>query len=189
MRVFVGIKITSSIMEKLKEVLSFLQEYRNQIRTVRPENLHITLKFLGNITHNMYSQFSENLQNSITEFSPFEVAIEGIGFFPSKNRARIIWVGIKKNNPLENLYKIVEDSAEKINILPDNKKFHGHITVGRIKTDIHPNLINAIEEKFKERNWENMRVENITIFESILHPDGPKYKELKTMTLGGTENG
>jgi len=189
MRVFTGIKITSSIMEKLKEVPSSLQEYRNKIRTVRPENLHITLKFLGNITQDMYSKFSEILKNSITNFSPFEVAIEGIGFFPSKSRAKIIWVGIKENILLENLYKIVENSAEKINILPDDKKFHGHITVGRIKTDIHPNIINAIEEKFKERNWGDMRVENITIFESILHSDGPEYKELKNMTLGGTKNG
>lgn len=187
MRVFSGIRITSSITENLKELLFALQEYKDKIKIVPSENLHITLKFLGNITSDMYLQFSKILRSLISDFSPFTVEIKGIGFFPNIKRARVIWAGTQEGISLEKLYRAAENAAQKINIPPE-KFFHGHITVGRIKTTLNPDVLNTLEKNFQNRIWGKMIVDRLTIFESVLHPDGPKYKELGNIILGGIKN-
>lgn len=188
MRVFSGIRLTSSITEHLKELLSALQEYKDRVKIVHSENLHITLKFLGNITSDRYLQFSKILRSSISEFSPFTVEIKGIGFFPDIERARVIWAGTREGGSLEKLYRAAENAAQKISIPPE-KFFHGHITVGRIKTTLKPDVLNTLVKKFQDRTWGEMLVDSITIFESVLHPDGPAYKKLENIIIGGVKNG
>ncbi|HPP66781.1 MAG TPA: RNA 2',3'-cyclic phosphodiesterase [bacterium] len=189
MRAFSGIKIADNIIKSLEELLLTLQQYKDRIKIVRQENLHITFKFLGNISNNLYREFVKNLQDSVSRISPFTVEISGIGFFPDKKRARVIWVGICQNKNLLELYKTTEDSAKRINIQPEKKPFQGHITVGRVKLPLMPGVVDNLEKKFQNKIWGKMAVKNITIFESILYSDGPIYKELETITLGGSKNG
>ncbi len=184
MRIFSAVKIENGVIKEITKLLEIINRHRDKIKVVPSKNLHLTLRFLGNINQEMCENFSNELSKSCSGLKPFSINIHGIGFFPSRRKARVIWVGIDENPVLRKIYIFTENAAEKIGLKPENK-FQGHITVGRIKTDLSPDIINELEKNFHDRPWGEMIVRKITIFESILHPEGSEYRELINIPLGG----
>jgi len=188
MRVFTGIELSTELEQNIKKLLKVLEQYNDKIKLVSPKNLHITLRFLGNINQQEYEEFSNILLSTVPPVKKFQVELNGIGFFPSKSKPRVIWVGVDKNERLKQLYQITENAARKIG-LPEENRFQGHVTAGRIKYSINPEIISKIENEFGKTCWGKMIVDHITIFESTFHQQGPEYKQLLNIPLGGNENG
>ncbi|MCM8764053.1 MAG: RNA 2',3'-cyclic phosphodiesterase [Candidatus Omnitrophica bacterium] len=188
MRIFAAIKIDNELVNEISNLLKTIEEYKDKIRTVSSKNLHLTLRFLGKVTDEMYYVFSNKLAEGYSFFYPFVINLRGVGFFPDRNRPRVIWVGVEENPILKKTYLVAEQAARDIGLPPENK-FQGHITAGRVKTVISTNVVKNIEGTFGNRFWGSMDVKEIAIFESILHPDGPEYKELTNIPLGGKQNG
>lgn len=184
MRIFSGIKIEDEIVNEIKKLLNTIEKHKDRIRIVPPKNLHLTLRFLGNINEEKYARFSEKLSILCSKLEVFQINIAGLGFFPHKNKARVIWVGVEDNPNLMKVYLATEDAAHEIGLPPENK-FKGHITVGRIKNFLPSEIINEIERKFRDCFWGKMMVKKITIFESVLHPEGSEYRELLNIPMGG----
>ncbi|HOK79273.1 MAG TPA: RNA 2',3'-cyclic phosphodiesterase [bacterium] len=181
---FSGIKLTDEVTDEMEQIIVMLSEHKNIIKVVPAKNLHITLRFLGNIDEEKYQEFLFNLENAFNSLTPFYVDIQGIGFFPNKKHIRVIWAGVENHPSLSLIHDIVENAATKIGLPPDNK-FHAHVTVGRTRSQITLHLVQELEAKFQNKRWGKIKVDHITIFESVLHQTGPEYKELAQIPIGG----
>ncbi|MCM8814631.1 MAG: RNA 2',3'-cyclic phosphodiesterase [Candidatus Omnitrophica bacterium] len=188
MRVFSAVKIQNELVDEISSLIELIEKYKDRTRVVPARNLHLTLRFLGNINDEVYSSFLKKISDRYRFFERFSVNVRGIGFFPNKNHPRIIWVGVEENTALREVYLVAEQAARDVGLPPENK-FTGHITVGRIKSSIPADAVKNIEKNFKNRFWGKMIIEEITVFESKLAPGGPEYRELANIPLGGGKNG
>ncbi|MCM8821318.1 MAG: RNA 2',3'-cyclic phosphodiesterase [Candidatus Omnitrophica bacterium] len=188
MRIFAAIKIDNELINEISNLLKAIEKYKDKIKTVSSRNLHLTIRFLGEVSDELYPVFSNKLAEAYSFFYPFVINLRGVGFFPDKNRPRVIWVGVEENPILKKIYFVAEKAARDIGLEPENK-FQGHITAGRVKSVISTDAVKNIEENFGNRFWGMMTVKEITIFKSILRPEGPEYKELVNIPIGGKQNG
>ncbi len=186
MRTFVAIEIEQNLKEKIYKFITTSQAQikSNKISWVKKENLHVTLKFIGEIEEKKVENIKEVLNKLIKNFTQFSFSIRNIGVFPDVKKPRVIWLGIEdKTKILGLLSKEIEDELFKIGLPKENKEFVSHLTIGRIK-----NLTNVSEiEKYIRGNpntdFGENKVEFITFFQSILKPEGPTYIPIEKFYL------
>lgn len=169
-----------------KNIENFIKDLKNSdaiIKLVEPENIHLTLKFLGEINENKIIEIENLLKNITIGIKPFKFILEGVGVFPNRNYVKIIWIGIKNTD-------IIEKLSEKINheintIIPDIKsqKFIPHITIGRIKSAKNKEKILDIADKYQNQKFSEIIVESIKLKKSELTPKGPIYNDIITIKL------
>lgn len=150
----------------------------SSVRWVNKENLHITMKFLGETEKK--AAIEEKMKEIRKEFSPFKVSLKGVGAFPSPKRARILWVGIEEG--LKNLTELFTAIDEKMHVLgfeKEKRNFTPHITFARVKKGKY-RLPENVEFYF-----ESFPVNEVTLFKSTLTSKGAIYETLSTTPLGG----
>ncbi|HDN97942.1 MAG TPA: RNA 2',3'-cyclic phosphodiesterase [bacterium] len=182
MRLFIGIRISDEIKEKISSLERKIKEKLKEARIVPSENLHITLKFLGEVEKEKVGLIGDVIEDISSNFPPFDMEVKGIGKFPEKGKIRVLWVGADADDNLRNLNKIIEERMEKLSF-PRENRFKEHITIARFKSNPNNERLAEFLKKYKESVWGKMKVENIEIIESILKPDGPVYKTLKSYKL------
>lgn len=188
-RSFVCIEIPEGIREKLEEFLRGLRDLDRRVKWVRGENLHLTLKFLGEEPHTKVEKMRASLQDGIPELKlkPFSLSLRGIGVFPDWDRPRIIWVGVEGDGlgSLEILRDFVEKTARKQGFRKESKPFSPHITLGRAKSDrIEPILKEKLRKSEREL-FGSFLVREVILMRSQLFPEGPIYTPLATFALEG----
>lgn len=156
------------------------------IAWVRPENLHITLRFLGAVTPEGAETCAEGLRRMAAALAPFEIRFRGLGVFPGARRATIVWAGIEADGPgLMQLQSAAESAARDAGMEPETRAFVPHLTIGRVRrsasrVDARPML--AREPDFSAGA---MTVEAVSLFSSELTPQGARYTRLHRLTLDG----
>ncbi len=137
-------------------------------------SFHLTLKFLGEVPEKSIPLIKEQLES--VNFSSFYVNLDGIGFFPNQNCARVLWVGIKPQEKIVELQQKIESSLEKFNFKRDYK-FHPHITIARIKTIINQDrLLESIQRADIKKVTK--KISSFRLVQSELTQKGPIYKDL-----------
>lgn len=174
MRTFIGIDLPEYIKENLKEVIDRLKKIK-EAKPVKYENLHITLKFLGEVEEKDIDKIKEKLEKSILNFESFDVDIKGIGFFPSEKKVRVLWVGAQDEGYLKKLNEKIEQAMDEFGFEKE-KNFVSHVTVARFKSIPNLNFIKEIYEKYNNFLFGRFRVISFQLFESKLMPEGPIYK-------------
>ncbi len=186
MRTFIAVEIQHGLADKIYEfILKSKQQIKsNKISWVKKENLHITLKFLGEASDKEVEVVRDVLNEVVKNFSKFSFFVKDIGVFPNIRNARVIWLGIEdEKNNLSLLSKIINEELLRKGLQKENKDFVSHITIGRIK-----NLANSSEiEKYIHNNlglnFGENTTEFITFFQSILKPEGPIYLPIEKFYL------
>ncbi len=188
MRTFIGIKLPEKIKEDIYEIISHLKESRANVKWVERENLHITLKFVGEINEDLFHKMEEQLK--VISFNPFEIVLNGCGVFPNYYRPRVLWIGINfKENTLESLFNKIEDILLPLGINKEERSFKPHLTLGRVKSSKNKeNLIKRFREDKIKKYHSSFMVENFTLFESVLKKEGPIYID-KMTCWGMKDNG
>ena len=181
MRIFVGVGLPDDIKENLKEVVDRLKKIK-EAKPVKIENLHITLKFLGEVEEKEIEIIKERLEECAKNFNSFDVEVKGVGVFPSEKKLRVLWVGALDDGYLKKLNEKIEESMEKFGFEKE-KEFVSHITVARFKSIPNLNLIREICEKYNNFSFGKFRVDNFNLYESKLLPDGPIYKVIERFKL------
>jgi 2'-5' RNA ligase len=182
-RAFIGIKIPEEITEKIDSFSKEKLKNIKNIKRVEKENLHITLKFLGEITEDEAEKLKEELKK--ISFVKFQIKIKGIGVFPSISNPKVIWIG-GESEKIQMLKREIDLCIKnsQININQENDKpFVIHITIGRIKKEVEKE-----SEKIKQLIKENLEfgefsAEEFILFQSVLTPNGPIYKVLEKFPL------
>ncbi|MHB8134305.1 MAG: RNA 2',3'-cyclic phosphodiesterase [Anaerolineaceae bacterium] len=148
------------------------------IKWVEPQNLHLTLKFLGNSSDKDLYKIVEHLQNEIHVFKNFMLSFSNLGIFPSIKNPKVVWVGCDQSKLLQQLFSIIESVCTIINIPYEEKPFSPHITIGRVKNSFSTeelDLFRKIISELKTKEFGAQEVMGFSLLRSVLTPTGPIY--------------
>jgi RNA 2',3'-cyclic 3'-phosphodiesterase len=179
-RCFCAVDISDDVKNVLKNLQSELKMQFDRVSWTRSEGLHITMKFLGDQEHSEIGEISDALIKACRNFPEVRVDFSGLGFFPGPLRPRVIWVGVKSGGKeLINLNKLIEDELAKLKIPRESKRFHPHVTLGRIKSFSKDNTkYQEIELQYKEKSFGSVMADKLIFMQSILKPRGAEYISL-----------
>lgn len=141
-RTFICIEIPESIKERIDGLQRTLGEIDAQVSWTKPSNIHLTLKFLGDVEVSRIERVGDAVERAATGISPFEVEVSGAGCFPSPRSPRVLWVGLSVvPEPLKQLYASIEDELARDGFPREKRKFSPHLTIGRIRTPHNSTLV------------------------------------------------
>jgi 2'-5' RNA ligase len=184
MRLFIAVDVPLS--QKIKDLLKEIDKSGADVKTVEPENLHLTLLFIGEKREDDLKTIEE-IMNSLKEKNSFSASARGVGFFPNLDRPRVIWIGIEDHGNLSEIRKqLVNSFKERKITFDDRNEFSPHLTLGRIRSPRGIENIKRIWEERKHEDFGNFKVDKVMLFKSILTPRGPIYEELHSVGLKET---
>jgi 2'-5' RNA ligase len=174
------------ILRKIEEVQGDLRSIHADVRWVNPEKIHLTLKFFGNIEESRIDPIFTSIEEPIRNTLPFSLKVRGVGVFPHLKNPRVIWMGlVDEREVFISFQKQIEIQLEKIGFQPEDRPFHPHLTLGRMKSSRGKEELVGKMERHKEEEFGDLKVERVVLFKSDLKPSGPIYTSLKEMKLGG----
>ena len=180
MRAFIAIDLPERIKSKIAELENDLKKCDLAFRWVKPENLHLTLKFLGNIDQEQVSKIKEAIAKVSGKFAAFETSFNGFGFFPNERRPRVFFISIDKEELLKSIATELEEELETLGFEKEGK-FKSHITLARIK-DLRN--IESLKAKIKNTQLdEKFPTDTISFYKSILIKEGPIYGKIARSSL------
>jgi len=178
-RTFIAIELNESIHSELASLQSALKKSNADVKWVAPGSIHLTLKFLGNIDTQKIKEIENILNETAAEIEPFVLTLKGIGAFPKLDYPRVIWVGVESGAPQsEQLARSLEERLEAIGIPREDREFHAHITLGRVKSLKNKDNLKEIIEATKFAAGSVVDVNHLTLFKSQLSREGSVYTPL-----------
>ena len=183
-RIFIAIKLSSQMENRLTLVRQqLMMRDIKDIRWVKRENIHLTIRFLGDIPTGKVGDIITVLDEAAKRSSPFVLRIGGIGAFPNKRTPRVVWVGVDTPLELIDLHRNIERGLDKIGFQSDEKGLKPHLTIGRVKREASRQSLEMLVNNEFPTVGEQM-VESIHLIESELRPEGAIYSTLVTVNLG-----
>lgn len=180
MRLFIAIPLPQDVKQKLLD----LQQPINGIRWQSQEQMHLTIKFVGEVDQATAGELRDEL-HTITH-PHFAMTIAGIGYFPKGKQPKVLWAGIKENASLQELHKKVEHCCDKNGIAPENRPYKPHVTIGRTKNTPKQAVTSYINQH-EPFVLPDIQVSEFALYESKLHPDGARHHRLQTYFLKSDE--
>jgi 2'-5' RNA ligase len=184
-RTFIAIEIPKTVISKIRELQDVIKAYGFKIRWVRAENIHLTLKFLGDIEEIKINEIAKAVSKAVEKYSPISLKAKGIGVFPGIKRPRVLWVGL--SGQLEALVKLQQTLDENLIALGfsrEERPFKGHLTMGRIKDKIDVKKLGDALMAFRRFESETFTADQIILYKSELTPSGAVYTGLASALLG-----
>jgi 2'-5' RNA ligase len=185
LRCFIAIDIPDPIREEIGAFIHTLKKYDADVKWVPPENLHLTLKFLGSTSETLLPGLLDSLSAVVVPYKPFCIRIEDTGFFPGRKNPRICWIGMEENTGmLKSIHADVENAAKRLGFSSEDREFNPHLTIGRVRS--RRGMIAVMNElaDCKGRVFGSVMVERIKIMKSELKPKGAEYTCLHEVPFG-----
>ncbi len=185
LRAFVAFELAADIIRHAEKLQGDLTTRGLRLRWVRAQNIHLTMKFLGDIRETDIPDVTAAMQTAVQGFGPLDLAVQGMGAFPGVKRPRVLWIGLGGQvELLKRLHAGLEEALEGVGFPKEKRPFKAHLTLGRTKGAIKPQrLIDAIQElgHYSPRLFQ---VRQLVLFQSDLHPQGAVYTPKATALLG-----
>lgn len=184
MRLFVALEIPAAVRDNLASLLAALGKAAasasgRQARLVRPENLHVTLKFIGNVDAGTVERIRPLLAEVRSEH-PVELRFRNLGFFPNDRRPRVFWAGIQASPNLSSLAAAIDQSLGSLEIPRETREFTPHLTLARFDPPgISAELRSAAQER-AQQEFGSLRASEFHLFESKTRPSGAEYTRLSS---------
>jgi len=180
-RSFIAIELDEKTHEHLAQVQDELKKHGGDIKWVAPSNIHLTLKFLGNVAPDKIDKIKAILDEVAKTHAPFEISLSEVGGFPNLKRPRVIWMGIDKGaEQAAALAGELEKKLTELGFAKESRPFKCHLTLGRVKKT-RPGLVLGTE---KTRPGLVFSVTHLTLFQSTLTPKGAVYAVLHRAAVG-----
>jgi 2'-5' RNA ligase len=178
MRTFAAIDLDPEIKRSLQDLILKLKRTGADVRWVGSQGMHLTLKFLGEVGEDRVPAIEGVLRGAAGASSSFPLVLQGTGTFPGGKSPRIIWAGFKEEPALIALQMAVEDGLEREGFPREERAFHPHLTFGRVKSPsgIREALLEL--EKYRGALFGEMTARRLTLFESVLKPQGAEYRAI-----------
>jgi 2'-5' RNA ligase len=185
LRVFCAIELPSEVRARVIEHTKLLRDAAPEVRASweRAEKLHLTLKFLGEIAPNRIEALSDAASRAAQNTQPFILTLEGAGAFPTRGLPRILWLGVNDSSGvLSQLQKHLEEECESVGFAREERPFHPHLTIARIRT---PTATRQLARLHQEIGFVaiDFPVKELVVMRSELGPGGSNYKEISRHRL------
>jgi len=185
-RSFIAISIPEEIKQKLSEVQARLKKADAMVKWTRPEGIHITLRFLGNLSVEEIKLAEDALAIVAQRFSRFSIEAKGFGVFPERGRPRVIWVGLTQGvSQLKAIFEELEKELMNKGLGKADRAFSPHLTLGRIKTGKNLNKLLEYLKAEQEVAYGIFQAKTICLFRSQLRPEGAIYTLLREEFFSG----
>ena len=186
MRLFVALEIPSTVRGNLADLLKTLRAVSPQTRWVRPENLHVTLKFIGEVPEARLTAIRMALSQVHFDQS-VTLDFRGLGFFPSEKHPRVLWAGIEASPNLKTLVAEIETIMEKVGIPREKRPFSPHLTLARFEPRRLTEKLRAAIQEHAARNFGSLRTNQFHLIESKLKPSGAGYTTVESFPFAAAE--
>jgi len=181
-RCFIAIDIES--LPKIVEFENKIKQTDTFLKVVKPENIHITLKFLGDTEETLIDKIEEIIKNSVKGEKPFNIKLKSTGVFPNTNYIKVVWIGIEKGEKIGEIAEVIDEGLTKIGFKKEKRKFSAHLTITRVKSAKNKDQILRIINKYKDVEFADIKIKSIKLIKSELTKSGPIYSTLKEIKIG-----
>ncbi len=188
LRAFIAIETPRPMQEAIGRQTAALRQRLPAplVRWVPPENIHLTLKFLGETSITTLEQLVTLLRTAAEEHSPFELSAAGLGVFPNRAQPRVIWIGLTAPAALLALQRDIEGICARLGYSPEDRPFSPHLTIGRVNPRLNTEEKQRLRQALEERQIGELgtiQVNAFHVFKSDLQPEGAVYTRLYTLPL------
>lgn len=188
LRMFVAVEISPQLRSAAKRLIERLGAAQASVKWVEAENLHFTLKFLGDVPGEQMNDVCRAVDRAVSPLTPFELVARGCGAFPSIQKPRTIWLGVESGSePMSTLAEAIEQSLMPLGFAPEHRRFTPHLTLGRVREG-SPLALQQLAElltKYGDLDAGSTTIDEVTVFSSTLRRGGPKYEALSHAELRG----
>jgi 2'-5' RNA ligase len=188
LRAFIAIELPVSIQNAIQRETASLRQALDTslVRWVPAHNLHLTLKFLGNVSSANIEILNQMLMQEAGQQPEFDLHVSGIGSFPTSRRPRVLWVGLHAPATLADLQRSIESSAARLGYVPEERPFSPHLTIGRVRQNLSAANLQKIRNSLERTvvgNLGSARIDSVHLFRSDLQPGGSVYTRLFSTSL------
>jgi RNA 2',3'-cyclic 3'-phosphodiesterase len=187
-RTFVAVEISSEMRTKATRLINQLSRSSANVKWVEPRNLHLTLKFLGQVEVLEMPEVCRAVAEAVAELPPFDLTGAGAGAFPNADRPRTLWLGVSEGtDEMVALHDAVETRLADLGFRREQRRFRPHLTIGRVRNS-SPAGIRELAELLEEQRefvGGSCDVSEVVVFASETGPAGPTYDPLSHAALGG----
>ena len=180
-RGFIAIDIPAS--QRIIELSNQIKKSGADIKLVELENIHITLKFLGDTEEQYIDKIEEMIKKSVEGIESFEIKLIGAGVFPNSSYIKVMWIGIKDNGELSKISSNINEKLTELGFEKEKRGFSPHLTIARVRSARNKEKLIEIVEKYREIEFTTVKVDSIELKKSELTPKGPSYTTLKEVKL------
>lgn len=184
MRTFIAVELPQTVRAALAKVQEALALAQADVKWVEEDNLHVTMRFLGEITEEQRQAIESLLKRIADHEESFILGLREVGAFPSLAAPRVVWVGLGEGKePVARIAQRIEEEGGAIGLRREERPFATHITLGRVRSSRRRM---ALAQLLRETKWEPpspWRVTSITLYQSVLGPGGPRYTVLADIPL------
>jgi 2'-5' RNA ligase len=184
MRAFVAVELSPAVHERLVAVKRALARHRAAVRWVRDDNLHLTIKFLGDVAAGPLETLRADLSAVLRDAVPLAATVHGLGVFPDARRPRVVWVGLACAG-LAAVAAAVDAAAARIGVTPETRPFSAHVTLGRVSGPARWTPLGREIATRAAEDFGTCTIDALVGFRSDLRPDGALYTKLWSIPFGG----
>jgi 2'-5' RNA ligase len=190
LRAFIAVEIPAEIRQSVyKRTAALRAETGSLVRWVPLENMHLTLKFLGDVSPSNVDMLSQMIRAEADLFQCFDLQLSGLGSFPNLKRPRVIYIGIQAPAALETLHRGIEAASRRLGYESEERSFSPHLTIGRVRQNVNSSEQQSIRRALEETKIDSLgmaRVDSVHLYKSDLRPTGSVYTRLYSAPLKNT---
>ena len=185
-RAFIALPLPELVRDHLRAIRERLLPYHFPLRWVSPENVHLTLKFLGDIPHDTVPALSAAMETAGRDGVPLSLAAKGIGVFPTVKKARVVWAGLKgETDALIRFQAVLDKALAETGVPPETRPFRAHLTLARSKGRVEPESLTSAMAELAGVETDPFTADELVLFRSKLSPRGATYSRLAAAPIGG----
>jgi 2'-5' RNA ligase len=184
LRCFISIELPEALKGEIASLTEDLRDAGADARWIKAENLHLTLKFLGNIPEETLPGIEESLKKAVRTHMRFKLRFSGAGVFPGRKRPRVVWIGIQDSDRLVGLQQDVESSMAELGFEAEGRPYSPHLTLGRLKSPRRRDVLLEELDVLSEEEFGEVEVTEVALMRSTLRPTGAEYSRLCGIPLG-----
>lgn len=189
MRCFIAIEMPNEIRGSLGSLILKIGPKSKGVRWVPVENIHITLKFFGEVKDELIPDIEKGISAVCMNYEPFNINVRGAGVFPNPKYPNVLWVGVDDSSELARLNTDIEEAMYELGFEKEDRNFSPHLTIGRVKDKKAAET--AVKElyTFKDNVFGSIHVSEVLLMKSVLKPAGAEYSRISSFKLRRIING
>ena len=180
-RTFLGVPLRRPLKEAILTMQGQLDPQIPAVRWIPPENLHLTLHFFGDVDEETLERIRVSVLSVKHCQQPFTVEVKGLGAFPSRQRPRILWLGLEPKDQLIQLHKSCQDQLRRAGVITELRSYFPHVTIGRLRQS--KPALTVFARSDEQRLLGQLAVDRLVLYESRLHPGREEHIPLLTVSL------